>query len=481
MTPAIMHGGASSPSAAWSSIDWNQVRQDVHRLQMRIAKSARAKRWGKVQALQHLLTRSHQAKLLAVKRVTDNKGRNTAGVDGVLWVNAKQKWEASIALSCRRYRSQPLRRVYIPKKDGKKRPLGIPIMFDRAIQALFLLAYEPIAEVTADHHSYGFRPKRSAADAIERCFNVLAQRTSAQWILEGDIKGCFDNISHAWLHQHLKLEQKVLKQWLTAGFMDKGRLSPTTAGTPQGGIISPSLSNSALDGMESMLKLITKPYQKVHLIRYADDFVITANSKELLEDTIKPSVVSFLLERGLTLSEEKTLITSITKGFDFLGFNLRKYGQKLLIKPSKNGIKSFLESIRLAIKKGISTPMATLIGSLNRKIVGWANYYRHVVSKKVFCDVDSVIFRTLHRMMRRKHPQKSAAWLYRKYYINRGMRQWMLVAPYITNSGEKRTIWLKKAGDIPIRRHRQVISVATPYDAEWLDYFEKRAKKRQFL
>jgi RNA-directed DNA polymerase len=144
------------------------------------------------------------------------------------------------------------------------RPLGIPIMFDRAIQALFLLAYEPIAEVTADHHSSGFRPKRSAADAIERCFNVLAQRTSAQWILEGDIKGCFDNISHAWLHQHLKLEQKVLKQWLTAGFMDKGCLSPKTVGTPQGGIISPSLSNSALDGMGSMLKLITKPYQKVH-------------------------------------------------------------------------------------------------------------------------------------------------------------------------------------------------------------------------
>jgi len=481
MTPAIKHGGASSPSNNWSSIDWKRAKLDVHQLQMRIAKSARAKRWGKVQALQHLLTRSHQAKLLAVKRVTENQGRNTSGVDGIVWVNAKQKWEAVETLSCRDYRSQPLRRVYIPKKNGKKRPLGIPTMRDRAMQALFLLAYEPVAEVTADHHSYGFRPKRSTADAIERCFNVLAQKASAQWILEGDIKGCFDNISHAWLHQHLTLEQKVLKQWLKAGFMDKGRLSPTTAGTPQGGIISPCLSNGALDGMEAMLKSITKPNQKVHLIRYADDFVITANSRELLEDTIKPAIVDFLLERGLTLSEEKTLITSITKGFDFLGFNVRKYDQKLLIKPSKSSIKSFLESIRLEIKKGISTPMARLLGSINRKIIGWANYYRHVVSKKVFESVDSAIFKTLHRMIKRKHPQKSATWLYRKYYTNRGMRQWMFVALYTTNSGEKRTIWLKKAADTLIRRHRQVISIATPYDAEWLDYFDRRAKKLSFL
>lgn len=481
MTPANKHGGASSPSNNWSSINWKRVEFGVRRLQMRIAKSARAKCWGKVQALQHLLTRSHQAKLLAVKRVTENQGRNSPGIDGIVWINAKQKWEAAKTLSCRNYRSQPLRRVYIPKKNGKKRPLGIPTMFDRAMQALFLLAYEPVAEVTADHHSYGFRPKRSAADAIERCFNVLAQKTSAQWILEGDIKGCFDNISHTWLHQHLKLEQKVLSQWLKAGFMDKKRLFPTTAGTPQGGIISPCLSNGALDGMEAMLKSITKPIQKVHLIRYADDFVITANSKELLENTIKPAVVAFLFERGLTLSEEKTLITSITKGFDFLGFNVRKYGQKLLIKPSKSSIKSFLESIRLEIKKGISTPVARLLSSINRKIVGWANYYRHVVAKKVFDSVDSVIFRTLHRMIKRKHPQKSAAWLYRKYYTHRGIRQWMFIAPYTTNHGEKHIVWLKKAADIPIRRHRQVISVATPYDAEWFDYFDKRAKKMSYL
>lgn len=477
MTPAKLHGGASSPSANWSSIDWKQVKHDVLRLQMRIAKSARKKRWGRVQALQRILTRSHQAKLLAVKRVTENQGRKTAGVDGIVWVNDKQKWEAAATISCKNYRSKPLRRIYIPKKNGNKRPLGIPTMKDRTMQALFLIAYEPVAEVTADCHSYGFRPKRSTADAIERCFNVLAQKTSATWILEGDIKGCFDNISHKWLTQNIVLEKKVLKQWLNAGFMDKGRLSPTTAGTPQGGIISPCLSNSALDGMEAMLKSITKPIQKVHLVRYADDFIITASSKELLVDTIKPAVMEFLLTRGLTLSEEKTLITTISKGFDFLGFNVRKYDNKLLIKPSKSSIKSFLESIRTVIKKGISTPMVNLISSINRKLVGWANYYRHVVSSKVFGYVDSAIFKALHRMIKRKHPQKSASWLYRKYYTSRGNRYWMFIAPYRTSSGESRIVWLKKVSDIAIRRHRQIISTATPYDAEWLGYFDNRARK----
>jgi len=477
MTHALGHRGASSASNSWSSINWKQVEFNVFRLQMRIAKAARAKRWGKVQALQRLLTRSHQAKLLAVKRVTENQGRRTPGVDGIVWANAKQKWVAAQSLSCRSYRSQPLRRVYIPKKNGKKRPLGIPVMFDRALQALFLLAYEPVAEVTADLHSYGFRPKRSAADAIERCFVVLAQRTSAHWVLEGDIKGCFDHISHAWMHQHLCLEHRVLNQWLKAGFMEKGRVFPTQEGTPQGGIISPCLANGVLDGMEAMLKSITKPTDKVHLVRYADDFVITGYSKELLVNTIKPAVMAFLSERGLMLSEEKTLITSITLGFDFLGFNVRKYGSKLLIKPSKSSVKSFLESIRTEIKRGVSTSTIQLLRSLNRKITGWANYYRHVVAKKIFSDIDTAIFHALHQMIKRRHPRKSAGWINRKYYTRSGMRHWILHAPYTISSGERRSVWLKKATDIPIRRHRQIKSAATPYDAEYLEYFVSRARK----
>ncbi|ECG0110500.1 hypothetical protein DDQ45_24330 [Salmonella enterica] len=235
---AISQCGAPSASSQWSSINWHQVEEDVFRFQMRIARAVKAQRWNKVRVLQRLLTRSHQEKLLAVKRVTSNRGRNTPGIDGTRWINPQQKWHAAMSLSCRGYRAQPLRRIHIPKKSGKTRPLGIPTMKDRAMQALYLMALEPLSEITADHHSYGFRPKRSAADAIERCFVVLAQRSSAQWILEGDIKGCFDNISHDWMLRHLCVERKILVQWLEAGFLEKGQLFSTVAGTPQGGLCS---------------------------------------------------------------------------------------------------------------------------------------------------------------------------------------------------------------------------------------------------
>ncbi|EIB6554534.1 group II intron reverse transcriptase/maturase [Salmonella enterica] len=469
--------GAPSASSLWSSINWQQVEDDVFRFQMRIAKATKAQRWNKVRVLQRLLTRSHQAKLLAVRRVTSNRGRNTPGIDGTRWINPQQKWHAAMSLSCRGYRAQPLRRIHIPKKNGKTRPLGIPTMHDRAMQALFLLATEPVTESTADRHSYGFRPKRSAADAIERCFVVLAQRSSAQWILEGDIKGCFDNISHDWMLRHLCIERKILAQWLKAGFLEKGQLFSTVAGTLQGGIISPGLANGVLDGMESMLKSMTRPADKVHMVRYADDFVITGSSKELLENRIKPAVTIFLRERGLTLSEEKTAIVSISQGFDFLGFSIRKYGRKLLIKPAKSSIKSFLDVIRKEIKAGVTLPTAALIGLLNRKITGWVNYYRHVVAKAVFSKIDTAIFWALYRMIRRKHGKKSKRWLYRKYYGNRGLRRWIFHAIWRTKNGEVRNISLKRASATPIRRHRQIRSAANPYDVEYVDYFKERMRK----
>ena len=477
MTPGERSSGASSATVQWTSIDWESIESAVFRLQLRIAKAAREKRWGKVTALQRLLTRSYSAKLLAVTRVTQNKGRRTPGVDGVTWKTAKQKWESSMALSCHGYKSHPLRRIYIPKKNGKLRPLGIPTMFDRAMQALFLSAVEPVAEVTADVHSYGFRPKRSTADAIERCFVVLAKKTSAHWILEGDIKGCFDHISHDWMLTHLPLEKKILKQWLKAGFIENHQRHATISGTPQGGIISPCLSNLVLDGLEVMLKNMTKQPDKVHLIRYADDFVITSSSKELLVTKIKPAVTAFLQERGLSLSEEKTLITSMDQGFDFLGFNVRKYNNKLLIKPSKSSIKSFLTIIKEAIKLSVSTPTIQIIRSLNRKIEGWVNYYRSVVSKQAFSYVDSAIFRSLYRMLRKRHPRKSAKWIYRRYYTNRGMRRWLFHACYWNRDGERAALMLKLASDTPIRRHRQILSAATPYDIEHLEYFILRARK----
>jgi RNA-directed DNA polymerase len=327
-------------------------------------------RHNRAKALQWLLTHSFSGKALAVKRVTENKGKNTAGVDKITWQTPAAKINAIASLKRRGYSTLPLRRVLIPKKNGTKtRPLGIPVMKCRAMQALHLLALEPIAETTADLNSYGFRPERSTADAGAQCFNSLAKKASAEWVLEADIKGCFDNISHDWMIANIPTDKAVLKKWLKAGYAYQNELFPTEAGTPQGGIISPAAANMTLDGLEAMLlKKFPKAKQtgrKMNMVRYADDFIITGYSKEWLEQEVKPAVVEFLAERGLVLSPEKTKITNIADGFDFLGWNLRKYNGKLLIKPSKANVKGHLDKIREVIKANKTAKQANLIRLLN--------------------------------------------------------------------------------------------------------------------
>ncbi len=314
----------------WNSIDWEKTEFIVNRLQTRIAKATHAGKWNLVKRLSYLLTHSFSAKLLAVRSVTQNKGKRTPGVDGVLWTSASDKMRAALSLTDRQYHAQPLRRIYIPK-PGKttKRPISIPTMHDRARQALYALALQPIAETTADARSFGFRLFRSAQDASEYAFTCLAKKTSAQWILEGDIRGCFDNIAHDWLREHIPMDRSVLAQFLKAGYIFEDRLFPTDRGTPQGGIISPLLANMTLDGIEELLAA-KFPRMKVHFIRYADDFLVTAPTKEIAEEA-RGIIQEFLAERGLELSMEKTVITHIDEGFDFLGYNFRKYTGKLLI------------------------------------------------------------------------------------------------------------------------------------------------------
>jgi RNA-directed DNA polymerase len=428
-----------------------------------------------------LLTRSLEAKLLAVRRVTTSKGAKTGGVDGLLYSSDADKIKLALSLRQRGYKAKPLRRVYIPKSNGKKRALGIPTLRDRAMQALYLMALEPIAETQADLNSYGFRSYRSTADAVERCFKVLCNKNSVRWILEGDIKACLDKISHKWLSENIPLEKRILRQWLKAGYIEKQAIFPTTEGTPQGGIISPVLANMSLDGLEQVIKqgVEGKSKRKVHVVRYADDFVVMGSSKELLETDVKPIIMEFLAERGLELSAEKTRITSIDQGFDFLGFNIRKYRDKLLIKPAKSKIIAFfVGKIRQLIKSHPTIKADELVSMLNPKIRGWAYYYRHVVSKRIFGYIDDQIYRCLSYWTRRRHPNKNFAWIGNKYFHRRGNYNWIFFGTQEKRNGEKVVKDLEKASHIPIKRHIKVKAEATAYDPKYTSYLANRKQDR---
>lgn len=489
MTTAAMLLGASSAgnwdldlmdSIGWDGIAWNKAMKSVYRLQMRIAKAYREGKHGKVKSLQWILTHSFYAKLLAVKRVTENKGAKTPGVDKVVWRTPNQKMQAALSLKRRGYRTQPLRRIYIPKKQkGKLRPLSIPVMQCRAQQALYLLALEPITETIADKNAYGFRPYRSATDAHERCFNVLAKRASPAFVLEGDIKSCFDTISHQWLMENTFTDKMMLKQWLSAGYVEKGVLHSTTSGTPQGGTISPSLLTVTLSGLEEAVKqAVSERRDKVNICVYADDFIITGATKEVLENKVKPTVESFLNKRGLMLSQEKTKITHIDEGFDFLGVNIRKYNGKLIIKPAKDNVKKFLDNIKEIIKRSKAVKTEVLIRQLNPKIRGWANYHRHNCAKETYSKVDSYIFTKLWQWAKRRHHNKGSKWVKGKYFKTRGNRHWVFSTTKKDKEGRIINFDLVEAAKTPIKRHIKIRANATPYDPSYQEYFIKRLQSR---
>jgi RNA-directed DNA polymerase len=473
MTKEQSFGASSNRVSDWEVIDWPTIRHHVRRLQLRIAKAIRAGKYGKAKALQWLLTHSRAAKLLAVKRVTSNKGAKTPGVDNVLWRTDRQKYQAAQNLKRRGYRPQPLRRHYIPKKNGKLRPLSIPVMRCRAMQALHALGLVPIAETLADRNSYGFREGRRCADAIGQCFCALAKSYAPVWILEGDIKACFDRISQPWLLKNSPMDKRMLRCWLEAGYWEKGQLFPTNRGTPQGGIISPVLANLTLDGMEQAIRSQIKPrHDQVNFIRYADDFIVTARDKETLEQKVKPAVVAFLAARGLELSEQKTIITHIETGFNFLGQNVRKYKRKLIIKPAKDGTKALLEKTRDCIKSAVGQSQAALIRKLNPIVRGWANYHRHICAGKTFWAVDRIVRIHLMKWAKRRHPKKSRRWLKRKYFSADGKGNFSFRTQ--NRAGESRMLVLHRIAKTVIERHIKVRGEANPYDPQYTEYFERR-------
>jgi RNA-directed DNA polymerase len=309
----------------------------------------------------------------------------------------------------------------------------------------------------------------------------LSNRHGPQWILEGDIKACFDRISHEWLLTHIPMDQQILRRWLKAGFLEKHAWFATTDGTPQGGIISPALANGTLDGLQRLLaeRFAETPkgprkYQ-VHLVRYADDFLITGTSKELLRDQVQPLVAHFLKERGLELSHEKTQITHIEDGFDFLGQNVRRYpGGKVLTKPSKESVKTFLTKIQATIDRSGSQTVGEMIRRLNQQIKGWTMYHRYAASKRTFTDVDHRIFQMVWRWCRRRHPNKSRKWIKEKYFQRDDHRHWVFTGTLRDHKGQGWPIQLMAAAKVRIIRYVKIQSAVNPYDPKWEPYLEER-------
>ncbi|MCP4265348.1 MAG: group II intron reverse transcriptase/maturase [Candidatus Brocadiaceae bacterium] len=475
-----LKGGCASQTKwlNWNDIDWRKVERGVMSLQRRIVKAVKGKRFQKAKALFHLLTHSFYGKLMAILKVSTSKGSKTCGVDKVLWNTPSKRWRAIEQLKIKGYRAKPLKRKSIKKKNGKLRHLGIPTISDRAMQALFKLALEPIAETLADPNSYGFRSKRSCADATVQCHNALSTRNSAQWILEADIKACFDKISHEWILQNIPVNKRVLKQWLRSGYIDKKRWFPTEEGTPQGGVISPIIANMVLDGLERTINLHAKhtpnknPH-KINFVRYADDFVVTGNDSEYLEKEVKPLISKFLAKRGLELSPEKTKITHISQGFDFLGFNIRKYKGKCLIKPSKSSVKGIYANISECVKSHKAVTQEELIRMIAPKIRGWANFYRHAVAKQTFSLLDSKMFKLLWKWAIRRHPNKGYRWIKAKYFKTIGTRHWVF-----TTTDKKLKGALPLFDATKIIRHTKIRKYANPFDKNWVEYFNNRKRGR---
>jgi RNA-directed DNA polymerase len=469
----------------WNAINWRKANWTVRNLRQRIFRAAQEGTLNKVRSLQKLMLKSYSNRLVSVRRVAQiNAGKNTPGVDKlVIKTPAARGRMVDILAHYTLWKAKPARRVYIPKANGKLRPLGIPVIVDRCLQAMVKNALEPAWEARFEGSSYGFRPGRSCHDAIEKIYGLARPNKTKKWVLDADIRGAFDHISHDYLLKTIGAVpgKELIKQWLKAGYVEHGAFHATEQGTPQGGVASPLLANIALHGMEEAIG-VKYDYRgqligKRAVVRYADDFVCFCETREDAEQ-VQKILVEWLKERGLALSEEKTRIVHLTEGFDFLGFNIRHYpapqtsrtGWKLLIKPSKESVQDVQRKLKDQWDKVQGTNVQSVLTKLNPIIRGWANYFRTAVAKEIFSSLDRWMFYKADRYTRRMHPKKPKDWRHRKYW---GRFQLERLDPWVF--GDKQTGGhVLKFSWFPIERHVLVKGRASLDDPRLKDYWQKR-------
>ena len=495
----MQHSGAANgptgqPATDWDAIDWRKADRIVRNLRGRILRAAQANDLRKVRSLQKLMLRCHSNILMSVRRVTQvNAGKNTPGVDKVVVKTPAARGQLVDYLSTRQpWRASPVRRVYIPKANGKQRPLGIPTVLDRGLQAMVKQALEPEWEARFEGSSYGFRPGRSCHDAIAKIYSLARPNKRKRWVVDADIKGAFDNLDHDFLLRAIGEApgRELVRQWLKAGVMEDDSYHATETGTPQGGVISPLLLNIALHGMEKALGVRHGSRGQIvgerAVVRYADDFVVFCESKEDAARVKEEVLPAWLAERGLRLSEEKTRIVHLSEGFEFLGFHVKHYraprstrtGLKLLIRPSPKGIirkRQELRELWLGLK---GHSVGAVLGKLNPVIRGWANYYRPVVASRVFKEMDHWMCLRQKRFVKHRHPNKPWKWCRNRYWgkLNPERKDtWVF--------GDKRSgAYLLKFGWFKIVRHVLVRGTASPDDPSLREYWWARRKvNRRYL
>lgn len=484
--PAV--NGPQDAPLDWHSIDWAEAEGNVRRLRQRIFKATQEGDLKKVRNLQKLMLRSRSNTLISVKRVTQqSKGRKAAGIDRehALTPTARARLAVEIDRQTQPWRAKPVKRVYIPKSNGMQRPLGIPVIRDRVIQARVKNALEPEWEARFESRSYGFRPGRGCHDAIQAIFSTAKGKAAKrQWVLDADLAAAFDRIDHDHLLNAVGEfpGRELVRQWLKAGVIDGGRFTRTDEGTPQGGVISPLLLNIALHGMEEAagVRFATRKGKVMWaakgtpiLVRYADDFAVFCTSREEAE-TVKARLAEWLVPRGLRFNEEKTRILHLSEGFDFLGFTIRLHGDALIITPSKDAVARVRKRLRDEMQALLGLNVTGVLRRLSPIVRGWSAYYRTVVSSKTFSALDSYVWKLTYKWAKRSHPKKSRYWIVQKYFgrLNRSRNNNWVFGDRASGAHLPKFSWTS------IRRHQLVKGKSSPDDPALCDYWSQRRKTR---